>query len=1171
MTQFAHLHVHSEFSLLDGLAHLPDLCNRAVESGMTAIALTDHGQMYGMIKFQRAAEAAGIKPIYGCEVYQAPRRLTQKESGLDSKAYHLVLLAQNTTGYHNLLKLVTKANLEGFYYRPRIDRELLAEYSEGLICLSACLSGQVPALINEQQIAQAREAVGWFKELFGRDRYFLELQVHDGIPELGRVNEQLTSLAKEFNLRCVATNDVHYIHQEDARSHELLLAVQTATVMSDPKRMRMGGDDYYMKTPEEMAALFPDQLEALENTIYVAEQCHTEIITSGYHLPQYPVPESYTPESYLRVLCEQGLPRRYQEVTSVIRDRLEYELKVIHNMGFDDYFLITWDVVNWAKNKAKMLVGPGRGSGAASIVSYVLGITELEPISLDLVFERFLNPGRNTMPDIDLDYPEDRRGEVIEYLTRRYGEERTAQIATFDTMAARAAIREVGRALQIDQPVIDMTAKLMLSEAKKKIEDSIEASNELKELYDNQPDVKRLIDAAIPLQGLARHLSTHAAGVLITDRPLVEYTPMQRTPRGEGIISQFCMEDIEASGLLKLDILGLSTLTMIERAFRWIEKTNGITLTLQSIPMDDLDAFALLCSGEVTGIFQVESEGMRRTLRDMQPTEYKDINAALALYRPGPMQFISSYINRKFGREPVIYHHPKLEPILTETYGIIVYQEQIIRLVADLAGYTPGEADVMRRAVGKKKKKDIDEQKDLFKAGAVAQGILPDIADAIYAEIETFARYGFNKAHSAAYAVITLQTAYLKAHYPVEYLAAILSVERDSLEKVGLMIADCRRLRIPVHSPDINRSEADFVLEPADDPPLVAGGKSLMGVRSLAIRYGLSAIKNCGAGPAEAIIQARGDQPFTTISDFARRVDLRNINKRSLECLIRTGAMDCLGERGSLLAMIDSMMAESLRTWRQIECGQKSFFDSTDTPFGTVGPALNLPCDCPELEQKERLKDERTLLGIYMSSHPLDALLQSNDPRLTPIASIDASIRDQRVTVAGIVSLLREILTKKSDKMAFATLEDLSGTIELVVFPRAFEATKVCLTTEDSVLLVTAKVDIRDDKPKLILESAEPYLAPVNSTPLQAIPRQAKRIDIVIPLTEDDTVALDVVGRVYGLLTANKGNIPFHLSLRTPAGRVQVEFAQVTTQYNQSLEQQVVGLVGSEHFRVEWV
>lgn len=1170
MIPFAHLHVHSEFSLLDGLAHLPDLCNRAKESGMTAIALTDHGQMYGMIKFQRAAEAANIKPIYGCEVYQAPRRLHQKESGLDSKAYHLVLLAQNTTGYHNLLKLVTKANLEGFYYRPRIDRELLAEYSEGLICLSACLSGQVPALINERQFAQAREAVGWFKDLFGRDRYFLELQLHDGVPELKSVNEQLTALAKEFNLRCVATNDVHYIHQADAQSHELLLAVQTATVMSDPKRMRMAGDDYYMKTPDEMAALFPNQIEALENTAYIAEQCHAEIITAGYHLPQYPVPAPYTPESYLRMLCEQGVLRRYPEVTSVIRERLEYELKVIHEMGFDDYFLITWDVVDWAKNKAKMLVGPGRGSGAASIVSYVLGITELEPLSLDLVFERFLNPGRNTMPDIDLDYPEDRRSEVIEYLTKRYGEERTAQIATFDTMAARAAIREVGRALQIDQPVIDMTAKLMLSETKKKIEDSIEASSELKELYESQPEVKRLIDAAIPLQGLARHLSTHAAGVLITDRPLVEYTPMQRTPRGEGIISQFCMEDIEASGLLKLDVLGLSTLTMIERAFRWIEKTKGTTLTLQSIPMDDLEAFALLCSGEVTGIFQVESEGMRRTLRDMQPTEYKDINAALALYRPGPMQFIPSYINRKFGREPVIYHHPKLEPILAETYGIIVYQEQIIRLVADLAGYTPSEADMLRRAVGKKKKKEIDDQKDPFIAGAVAHDISPDTAEAIYAEIESFARYGFNKAHSAAYAVITLQTAYLKAHYPAEYLAAILSVERDSLEKIGQMIAECRRLGIPVRPPDINRSEADFILEPAVNPPQVAGGKSLMGAKPLAIRFGLSAIKNCGLGPAEAIIQARGEQPFTTIDDFARRVDLHNVNKRALECLIRTGAMDCLGERGALLAMIDQIMAESQRLQRARECGQRSFFDSTETLNGTAGPTLNPPNDCPDLPQKERLKDERTLLGIYMSSHPLDALSQSPDPRLTPLASIDASIKDQHVTVAGIVSLLREILTKKSDKMAFATLEDLSGTIELVVFPRAYEETKAYLTTEDSVLLVTAKVDMRDDKPKLILESAEPYLTPANSAPSQTISRQARRIDIVIPLTEDDTTALDVVGQVYSLLSANRGDIPFHLSLRTPAGRVQVEFAQITTQYNLAFEQQVVRLVGQEHFQVEW-
>ncbi|MCE5258228.1 MAG: DNA polymerase III subunit alpha [Chloroflexi bacterium] len=1170
MIPFVHLHVHSEFSLLDGLAHLPALCDRAKDYGMTSLALTDHGQMYGMIKFQRAAKHAGIKPIFGCEVYQAPRRLYQKEAGLDNHAYHLVLLAQNTAGYHNLLKLVTKANLDGFYYRPRIDRELLAEHADGLICLSACLSGQVPSLISENRQQEARETIGWFKELFGRDRYFLELQRHAGVPELEAVNAQLTELAQEYNLRCAVTNDVHYVNRADAASHELLLAIQTDTVMSDPKRMRMGSDDYYLMSPEEMAARFQEYPEALENTAYIADQCNATIIASGYHLPQYKVPEPYTPESYLRMLCEQGIARRYGESTPAIRTRLDYELEVIHKMGFDDYFLVTWDVVNWAKHTAKMLVGPGRGSGAASIVSYLLGITELEPLSLDLVFERFLNPDRNTMPDIDLDYPEDRRGEVIEYLTKRYGEERTAQIATFDTMAARAAIRECGRALEINQNVIDMVAKLMPGDPKKKIEDGIEESIDLKAVYESQPEVKQLIDAAIPLQGLARHLSTHAAGVLITDRPLVEYAPMQRTPRTEGILSQFCMEDVEASGLLKLDILGLSTLTMIERAFRWIEQTHGISLTLEMLPMDDADTFALLCSGEVTGVFQVESAGMRRTLRDMQPTEFKDISAAIALYRPGPMQYIATYINRKFGRESVEYRHPKLEPILAETYGIIVYQEQIIRLVSDLAGFTPAEADLMRRAIGKKKQKDIDEQKGKFIRGAVERGISEETAQAIFGDIEAFANYGFNKAHSAAYAVITLQTAYLKAHYPAEYLAAILSVESDNLDKIGIMINECRRIGIPVRPPDINHSGVDFVLEAADESCTAAGTQSLLNAASLAIRYGLAAIKNCGSGPAEAIVNARGDQPFKDLDDFLHRVDLRQVNKRGLECLVRAGALDCLGERGALLAGIDMMLAECQRIQREKECGQRSFFDLSDISLGSDAATINLPVTYQELPKKEQFNDEKALLGTYLSGHPLDALLRNRDSRLTPINTLDESSVGQKVMLAGIIKESHLHITKSGEKMVFANMEDHSGSIDLTIFPRTLEVVKDILEESSALLLVSGKADFRSDKPQVIVDNLEVY-QPQNATPVPAKGElQARGIDVEIPLNGDEPSSIAVVERVYNLLTNSQGNTPFHLSLSTPSGRVMVEFAQASTQYSRTLEQEVVRLVGRDHFRVDW-
>jgi len=842
---FVHLHVHSEFSLLDGLARLPDLCRRARELGMDALALTDHGQMYGTIKFHHAAQAAGIKPIFGCEVYQAPRRLFQKDAKLDSRAYHLILLAANLAGYQNLMKLVTTANLDGFYYRPRIDLELLAEHSEGLICLSGCISGLLASQVRDGQLDRARETIGWFRDVFGPDRYFVELQRHAGVPELDAINVQLVELARQAQVRCVATNDVHYTLREDARAQDLLLALQTGTTINDPNRMHMGSDDYYLMSPEEMSSLMAAYPEAVDNSLRIAEQCDVDLGREGYHLPRFDVPAGYTAEAYLRRLCQEGLERRYREITPEIQSRLDYELSVIHDMGFDDYFLINEDLVRWAKQEAKMLVGPGRGSGASSLVAYALGITDIEPLGLGLIFERFLNPGRITMPDIDLDYPEDRRQEVIDYLASRYGQDRTAQIATFGTMVARGAIRDVGRALGVPLAEVDHVAKLIPRGARKTIQDGLDTVPEMRELYDTQPHIRDLINYAQKVQGLSRNLSTHAAGVIIADRPLIEYTPLQRAPRGEGLISQYCMSDVEDIGLLKLDVLGLSTLTVLDKAFYWIKKTHGIELTQEDIPLDDPDAYALLASGDVTGIFQVESEGMRRVLRNMQPTEFTDIIAILGLYRPGPMASIPEYIDRKFGRKPVTYAHPLLEPILAETYGIIVYQEQVIQIASALAGFTASEADLMRRAMGKKKAKVMEQQRAKFIDGCQANGIDREIAESIFADIETFADYGFNKSHGAAYAVITLQTAYLKAHYPVEFMAALLMVERGNLEKVSLFISECRRLGIPVRPPDINASGVNFEIEPCQWNTLRERA-DLLGKSNLAIRFGLGAIKNVG-------------------------------------------------------------------------------------------------------------------------------------------------------------------------------------------------------------------------------------------------------------------------------------------------------------------------------------
>ncbi|NLT74509.1 MAG: DNA polymerase III subunit alpha [Chloroflexi bacterium] len=1168
MGSFVHLHVHSEYSLLDGLARLPDLCRRARDLGMPALALTDHGQMYGTIRFHHAAQSAGIKPIFGCEVYQARRRLFQKEARLDGRSYHLVLLAANATGYQNLLKLVTVANLEGFYYRPRIDRELLAEHSEGLICLSGCLSGQISSLVREGQLDQARETMEWFKDLFGRDRYFVELQRHAGVPELDAINVQLVELARQVGLRCVATNDVHYTMREDASAQDLLLAMQTNTTVSDPERMRMGSDDYYLMSAEEMSTVMAAYPEAVENTLLVAEQCDFDPGFQGYHLPKFEVPEACTAETYLRNLCLEGLKRRYSDITPDIQARLDYELGVIHDMGFDEYFLINEDLVRWAKQEAKMLVGPGRGSGASSLVAYALGITDIEPLSLGLIFERFLNPGRITMPDIDLDYPEDRRQEVIDYLTSRYGEDRTSQIATFGTMVARGAIRDVGRALGVPLSEVDHVAKLIPSGPKKTIQDGLDTVPELRDLYETRPYIRDLIDYSQKLQGLSRHLSTHAAGVLIADRPLVEYTPLQRAPRGEGVISQYCMSDVEDIGLLKLDVLGLSTLTVLDKAFGWVRKTRGIDISQESIPLDDPDSYALLSSGDVTGVFQVESEGMRRVLRDMQPTEFTDIIAILGLYRPGPMASIPEYIDRKFGRKPVTYPHPLLEPILAETYGIIVYQEQVIQIASNLAGFTASEADLMRRAMGKKKAKVMEQQRAKFIDGCAANGIDAGIAEAIFGDIETFASYGFNKSHGAAYAIITLQTAYLKAHYPAEFMAALLTVERGNLEKVSLFVSECRRLSIPVLPPDINASGIDFEVEPAEWHTLEERAR-LEGAESLAIRFGLGAIKNVGDGPAEILVKARGSQPFLGLEDLANRVDLRQVNKRALECLVRAGLLDSLGERNAILASLDPLYSLSQEVHAARDVGQRSLFDlSPQLMSESSSVRLKLADSAPPLSHRQRLADEKELLGCFVSSHPLDVMTNYVDPRLASIADLDASQDGQPVMVAGVLDAVRVISTRKGDPMAFAQVEDLTGSMEMVIFPRTYEASKDALVS-GQLSLIEGKVNLRNDRVSLVADRISPYVLPREAAQ-RSNRRRAARIRIEIPLNGDGSGDARVASEVLDILGQNQGDVPFSVWLRTPLGRVMVDFPTATTGYSSQLEARLAGLLGQGRLHVDW-
>ncbi len=746
MSGFVHLHVHSEYSLLDGMPHVEDLVKTAREMGMPAIALTDHGVMYGAVEFYFKAKEHGVKPIIGCEIYVSPRDMHERDPKLDKNPYHLVLLARDNTGYRNLMRIATAAQLEGFYYKPRVDKKFLAEHSQGLIALTACGSGEIPRLIKEGRPDEARKVAAWFKEVFGPDGFYLELQDHE-IPELKEINRELIAIGRELDIPLVATNDIHYIRPEDAPYQDILLCIQTGSVVSDPNRMRMDGVTYYMRSPEEMARLFAEVPEAIENTLRIAEMCEVTLEEKVFHLPDFPVPEGFTPRTYLEHLCREGLKRRYPEITPEIEERLRYELEIIHNMGFDNYFLIVWDIVRFAKSRG-ILVGPGRGSAAASIVSYSLGITELDPLEHGLIFERFLNPGRVTMPDIDMDFPDDRRDEVIQYVVERYGADRVAQIITFGTLGAKAAIRDVGRAMDIPPGEVDRIAKLIPPGPKVTIDYALQRVSELRKLYEEVDYIRKLVDTARKLEGVARHASTHAAGVVVADAPLVHYTPLHRPTKGEAggsIVTQYPMEILEALGLLKIDLLGLSTLTIIQKTLDLIKERRGIELRPQDIPLDDPAIYELLSSGEVTGVFQVESAGFRRVLTRLKPSVFDDVVAVLALYRPGPMQYIDVYIDRKHGKQEVKYRHPALEPILKDTYGIIIYQEQIIRIATDLAGYTASEADLMRRAVGKKKEKELLAHRKKFVEGAVARGIPRDVAEQIFKDIEYFANYGFNK------------------------------------------------------------------------------------------------------------------------------------------------------------------------------------------------------------------------------------------------------------------------------------------------------------------------------------------------------------------------------------------------------------------------------------------
>jgi DNA polymerase III subunit alpha len=1063
---FVHLHVHSVYSLLDGFSKLPKLVTRAAEMGMPAVALTDHGVMFGAVEFYEAAVKAGIKPIIGMEAYVAPRKRTDRDPAYDKSANHLVLLAENMTGYRNLLKLASAAQLEGFYYHPRIDHDLLIEHNEGLIATSACLGGEAPRFLMNGQQDKAIKALEFYFDLFGRERFFLELMRHD-IPELHKVNQALLEIGPRFDAQYVATNDVHYVDPADARLQDILLAIQTASLVTDAKRMRMDGETYYLRSPQEMADLFADVPEAISNTLLIAERCEVDLTPTGYHLPQFDVPDDHNAESYLRNLCEEGLIWRYgdRSGSEEVQQRLKHELSIIHAMGFDDYFLIVWDLCRHAAEEG--IWYNTRGSAAGSLVAYVLGITLVEPLAKGLIFERFLNPDRISMPDIDLDFQDDRRAEVMEYCAHKYGSDKVAAIITFGTLGAKAAIRDVGRVTDIPLMEVDRVAKLVPTVPGMTIDRALGEVAELKEIYDTTPYLRDLIETARQMEGVVRNAGTHAAGVVVTDIPIVNYCPLHRpTSNSDDIpiktVTQFAMSVIDAQGLLKVDFLGLSTLTIMQRASDLIRERHGIEYNLDNIPLDDPETFDFIGEGRTAGIFQLEGGGMTRYVVSMKPQNLDHIIAMVALYRPGPMDFIPSYIKRMHGEEATDYRHPLMESIFAETYGIPIYQEQIMFAAMELAHYTASESDDLRKAISKKQADKIEKHRLKFIEGCVGNQIERSIAEDIFGDWENFARYGFNKSHAADYGFIAVQTAYLKKHYTVEYMTALLSASKNDSDKVAFYAADCRAMGIEILPPDINHSEWDFSIENQE------GG-------SAAIRFGMGAVKNVGQGPVEAIIAARQEEgPFENLTDIANRVDLRQVGKRALEALVRVGALDVYAARNAMLSGLDQIVAVSAATFRAAQDGQMSFFELD----ANLAPQINLPVTLPG-DPREQLEWERELLGLYVSAHPLTPYLSALRNKVTHYSDQLSKAKPKaKVTVAGLLVRLRPYTTKKGQPMAFATLEDEQGSIDLVIFPSVYETYHAVLEV-DQVYSVQGKVDMQEGRDLNVL--AESFL-------LEAVP-----------------------------------------------------------------------------------
>ena len=1064
---FAHLHVHTEYSLLDGSNKIKEYVARVKELGMNSAAITDHGVMFGCIDFYKAAKEAGIKPILGCEVYVAPGSRFDRETVKgEERYYHLVLLAENDLGYSNLTKIVSKGYVDGFYYKPRVDMEILQQYHEGIIALSACLAGEVPHYLVRNFYEEGKKAALRYQEIFGKGNFFLELQDH-GIPEQRLVNQQLMRMSQETGIELVATNDVHYTYESDADSHDILLCIQTGKKVSDEDRMRYEGGQYYVKSEEEMRSLFPYALQALENTQKIADRCEVNIEFGVTKLPWFDVPEGYTAWEYLNKLCREGLERLYDPVTEELKERLDYELNTIRTMGYVDYFLIVWDFIKFARDH-EIMVGPGRGSAAGSLVSYTLGITQLDPMRYQLLFERFLNPERVTMPDIDVDFCFERRQEVIDYVTRKYGKDRVVQIVTFGTLAARGVIRDVGRVLDMPYAQVDSIAKMIPTELNITIDKALTMNHELKELYESDDEVHYLIDMSRRLEGLPRHTSMHAAGVVISQKPVDEYVPLSRASDGT-LVTQFTMTTLEELGLLKMDFLGLRTLTVIQNAVHLAERSSGQKIDISAIDYNDPKVLEMIGSGKTEGVFQLESGGMKNFMKELKPKSLEDIIAGISLYRPGPMDFIPQYIKGKNHPETVTYDTPLLKPILEQTYGCIVYQEQVMQIVQALAGYSLGRADLLRRAMSKKKAAVMEKERESFVygnpedgvPGCVNNGISEKIANKIYDEMIDFAKYAFNKSHAAAYAVVSYQTAWLKYYYPVEFMAALMTSCIDNPGKVAEYILNSRQMGISILPPDVNQSEGIFTVE----------GKS--------IRYGMSAIKGIGKPVMEAVTREREENgPFVSLQDFAGRMTGKEINKKTVENFIKSGAFDSLGAtRKQMMQIYISVLDAAAQERKNSLTGQMSLFDFVDaeTKHSYEIPLPNVG----EYGKEEKLAFEKEVLGIYISGHPLEEQEECWRKNITAVTTdflpdeetgFPKVVDGAKVIVGGMITDKKIKYTKNNKTMAFLTLEDLLGTLEIVVFPRDYER-NAALMQEDAKVFIQGRVSAEDDKAsKLICE-----------------------------------------------------------------------------------------------------